>query len=79
MHLRAVTGVFFPAPAHLISPVSATAGTVPGVAPNDADANKISGIFALGAMHLEVRIFALGAMHLEVMCTLRSCVQLPGN
>ena len=28
------------------------AGTVPGAAPNDADANKISGIFAAGAWHL---------------------------
>jgi len=33
-------------------PAAVPAGTVPGVAPGDADANKFTGIFAEGAMHL---------------------------
>ena len=50
------------------------AGTVPGAAPNDADANKISRIFAEGRKRCHAprdlfagRSFAAGAMHLRAV------------
>jgi len=60
------------------------AGTVPGAAPNDADANKISGIFAQGAMHLLLQVLHLTAVtspylpgtgppHFPGVCDCRDC------
>jgi len=61
-------------------PAAVPAGTVPGVAPGDVDANKFTGIFAKGAMH---RWAATGPVYRPRPSSLPRCLRLrglsPGN